>query len=75
MCMAALNGETVKAREINDRLLGLHRQLFTEANPIPVKWAVARLGMIKNILRLPLTPLSAAAQPALEAAMRQSGVI
>ena len=75
MCMAALNGETVKAREINNRLLGLHRQLFTEANPIPVKWAVARLGMIKNILRLPLTPLSAAAQPALEAAMRQSGVI
>ncbi len=75
MCMAALNGETVKAREINNRLLGLHRQLFTEANPIPVKWAVARLGMIKNILRLPLTPLSAAAQPALEAAMRQAGVI
>jgi 4-hydroxy-tetrahydrodipicolinate synthase len=75
MCMAALNGEAVKAREINNRLLGLHRQLFTEANPIPAKWAVARLGMIKNILRLPLTPLSAAAQPALEAAMRQAGVI
>jgi 4-hydroxy-tetrahydrodipicolinate synthase len=75
MCMAALNGELAKAREINFRLLGLHRHLFVEANPIPVKWAVARMGMMKNNLRLPLTPLSAGVQPLVEAAMRQAGVI
>jgi 4-hydroxy-tetrahydrodipicolinate synthase len=75
MCVAALQGEVVKAREINFRLLGLHRHLFVEANPIPVKWAVARLGKMKNTLRLPLTPLTTGAQPVVEAAMRQAGVI
>ncbi|HKB59307.1 MAG TPA: 4-hydroxy-tetrahydrodipicolinate synthase [Gallionellaceae bacterium] len=75
MCAAALAGEVAKAREINDRLLGLHRNLFVEANPIPVKWAVARMGKMKNALRLPLTPLAAAAQPAVENAMRQAGII
>ncbi|OIR19732.1 4-hydroxy-tetrahydrodipicolinate synthase [mine drainage metagenome] len=75
MCLAALGGDVAKAREINFRLLGLHRQLFVEPNPIPVKWAVARLGKMKNVLRLPLTPLTAAAQPVVEAAMRQAGVI
>lgn len=75
MCAAALNGKVEKAREINFRLLGLHRNLFVEANPIPVKWAVARMGKMKNHLRLPLTPLSVGSQPAVEAAMRQAGVI
>ena len=75
MCMAALNGELARAREINFRLLGLHRHLFVEANPIPVKWAVARMGRMKNNLRLPLTPLTAGGQPLVEAAMRQAGVI
>ncbi|MBI5006021.1 MAG: 4-hydroxy-tetrahydrodipicolinate synthase [Nitrosomonadales bacterium] len=75
MCAAALNGEVAKAREINYRLLGLHRNLFVEANPIPVKWAVARMGKIKNNIRLPLTPLTPGAQPVVEAAMRQAGVI
>lgn len=75
MCAAALRGEVVRAREINFQLLGLHRKLFVEANPIPVKWAVARMGKMKNVLRLPLTPLSSAAQPQVEAAMRQAGVI
>ncbi|HEU0187554.1 MAG TPA: 4-hydroxy-tetrahydrodipicolinate synthase [Gallionellaceae bacterium] len=75
MCQAALAGDVAKARDINFRLLGLHRHLFVEANPIPVKWAVARMGKMKNILRLPLTPLSAAAQPAVENAMRHAGVI
>jgi 4-hydroxy-tetrahydrodipicolinate synthase len=75
MCAAALNGDAARAREINFRLLGLHRQLFVESNPIPVKWAVARMGKMKNYLRLPLTPLSAGAQPVVEAAMRQAGVI
>ncbi len=75
MCAAALNGEVARAREINFRLLGLHRTLFVEANPIPVKWAVARMGKIKNILRLPLTPLSPVAHPVVEAALRQAGVL
>jgi 4-hydroxy-tetrahydrodipicolinate synthase len=75
MCAAALNGEVERAREINSRLLGLHRNLFVEANPIPVKWAVARMGMMRNVLRLPMTPLATAAQPAVEDAMRQAGVI
>ena len=75
MCIAALNGEIAKAREINFRLLGLHLDLFVEANPIPVKWAVARMGMMQNFLRLPLTPLTAASQPVVEKAMRQAGVI
>lgn len=75
MCSAALNGEVDKARAINFRLLGLHRHLFIESNPIPVKWAVARMGKIKNALRLPLTPLSAASQGEVENAMRQAGVI
>jgi 4-hydroxy-tetrahydrodipicolinate synthase len=75
MCAAALNGEVERARAINYRLLGLHRNLFVEANPIPVKWAVARMGLARNVLRLPMTPLSAAVQPAVENAMRQAGVI
>lgn len=75
MCMAALQGDFLKAREMNFRLLGLHGDLFIEANPIPVKWAVARLGKIKNTLRLPLTPLSPSAHAVVEAAMRQAGVL
>lgn len=75
MCTAALNGEVAKAREINFRLLGLHRNLFVEANPIPVKWAVARMGKMKSTLRLPLTPLSPSAYPVVEEAMRQAGVL
>ncbi len=75
MCIAALNGEVAKARAINNRLLGLHRHLFVEANPIPVKWAVARMGQMKNSLRLPLTPLSPSAHALVEAAMRQAGVL
>lgn len=75
MCVAALNGDVAEAREINFRLLGLHRKLFVEANPIPVKWAVARMGKMKNTLRLPLTPLSPTLYPAVEAAMRQAGVL
>ena len=75
MCDAALKSEVTKARAINFRLLGLHRNLFVEANPIPVKWAVARMGKIKYVLRLPLTPLTPALYPVVEAAMRQAGVL
>jgi 4-hydroxy-tetrahydrodipicolinate synthase len=75
MCTAALNREVAKAREINFRLLGLHMDLFVEANPIPVKWAVARMGKIQDYLRLPLTPLSVTSQALVEKAMRLAGVI
>jgi 4-hydroxy-tetrahydrodipicolinate synthase len=75
MCLAALNGDVEKAREINFRLLGLHLDLFVEANPIPVKWAVARMGKIKNYLRLPLTPLTVSSQSVVEKAMHLAGVI
>ena len=75
MCMAALDNDVVRARAINYQLLGLHRHLFVEANPIPVKWAVARMGRMKNSLRLPLTPLSQDASKFVEAAMRQAGVL
>jgi 4-hydroxy-tetrahydrodipicolinate synthase len=75
MCVAALSGEVAKAREINFRLLGLHRHLFVEANPIPVKWAVSRMGLIQNTFRLPLTPLSPSAYAVVEQAMQQAGVL
>lgn len=75
MCAAALLGDVARAREINFRLLGLHRKLFVEANPIPVKWAVARMGKVGLTLRLPLTPLSADLHDVVEQAMRQAGVL
>lgn len=75
MCTAALAGDVATARAINFSLLGLHRKLFLEANPIPVKWAVARMGKMRNTLRLPLTPLSSAHEAALEAAMRAAGAL
>lgn len=75
MCAAALAGEVVRAREANFRLLGLHRHLFVEANPIPVKWAVAQLGLIEGGIRLPLTPLAAQFHETVRDAMREAGVL
>jgi 4-hydroxy-tetrahydrodipicolinate synthase len=74
MCSAALSGDVGKAREINHRLLPLHRDLFVEANPIPVKWAVQQMGLIKGGIRLPLTPLSPACHEQVRAAMRHAGI-
>src|SRR3990172_9489475 len=74
MCGAALAGDIVRARAINNRLLGLHRHLFCEANPIPVKWAVQQMGLIKGGIRLPLTPLSAGFHDQVRDAMRQAGI-
>lgn len=74
MCAAALRGDAPKAVELNDRLLGLHRHLFCEANPIPVKWAVEQLGLIRGGIRLPLTPLSAQCHDLVREAMQQAGV-
>jgi len=74
MCEAAMAGDVGRAREINNRLLPLHRELFCEANPIPVKWAVARMGLIGAALRLPLTPLTAANHERVLNALRHAGV-
>ncbi len=74
MCAAALAGDVMRARAIHFKLLGLHRYLFLEANPIPVKWAVAQLGLIEGGIRLPLTPLSAEFQPRVRQAMRDAGI-
>ena len=75
MCAAALAGDVARARACNDRLLPLHRRLFVEANPIPVKWALAEMGLIENELRLPLVPLSPQHHEAVRAALREAGVL
>jgi len=74
MCSAALAGDLAKARDANFRLLGLHTKLFVEANPIPVKWAVAQMGLIGMGIRLPLTPLSQQYHEVVREAMRQAEV-
>jgi len=75
MCAAALAGDFVAARACNDRLLALHRRLFVEANPIPVKWALAEMGYIENELRLPLVPLSPQYHETVRAALREAGCL
>jgi 4-hydroxy-tetrahydrodipicolinate synthase len=74
MCAAALAGDLKKSREANFRLLGLHTKLFVEANPIPVKWAVAQMGLIGMGIRLPLTPLSQQFYEIVREAMRQADI-
>ena len=75
MCEAALNGEREKAEALNTPLLGLHSKLFLEANPIPVKWAMAEMQMMPTGIRLPLTPFSESHHSSLREAMKQAGVI
>jgi len=74
MCAAALVGDVKRAREINLRLLALHQRLFVEANPIPVKWALAEMGMIEHGLRLPLSPLSERFHQAVREALHEAGI-
>jgi len=75
MVKAALAGDIAAARECNDRLLPLHRKLFVEANPIPVKWALAEMGLIQNELRLPLVPLSPQYHDVVRGALREAGCV
>ncbi len=75
MCVAACEGNLARARELNNALLPLHSKLFVEANPIPVKWACAELGLISAGLRLPLTPLSVGLHDTLRDAMRHAKLI
>jgi len=75
LCMAALAGRHDEAAAIDARLAPLHKALFVEPNPIPVKWAVQRMGLIGPGIRLPLTPLSETNRGTVEAAMRAAGAV
>jgi 4-hydroxy-tetrahydrodipicolinate synthase len=74
MCAAALVGDVKRSREINLRLLPLHQRLFLEANPIPVKWALAEMGMIEYGLRLPLSPMAERFQQPVREALHEAGI-
>ena len=75
LCVAAIAGKAHEAMVMQRKLLNLHKHMFTEANPIPVKWAAARMGLCGSTMRLPMTPLSATHHAALEVAMRDCGLI
>ncbi|RKZ39433.1 MAG: 4-hydroxy-tetrahydrodipicolinate synthase [Gammaproteobacteria bacterium] len=75
MLKMALAGDSQGAEKINQRLMGLHKNLFVEANPIPVKWAVHTLGLISPAIRLPLTPLSEKYHDVVKQAMQQAQVL
>ncbi len=75
LCVAAMAGNVQKAMEIQFKLMPVHKNLFVEANPIPVKWAMKRMGLCGGTLRLPMTELSTPQQPVVEAALRASGLI
>jgi len=74
LCAAGLDGRHGEAAAINERLIPLHKALFVEANPIPVKWALHRMGLVGTGIRLPLTPLSPELRATVEAAMAAAGV-
>jgi 4-hydroxy-tetrahydrodipicolinate synthase len=75
MCAAALVGDAARAAEIDATLAGLHSNLFLEANPIPVKWALAEMGLMSSGIRLPLTWFSEKYHGQLRLAMQQAGVL
>lgn len=75
MCEAALAGDAARARELDASINALHRDLFVESNPIPVKWALQQMGLIDCGIRLPLTPLSPAAQEVLRTTLIQCGLL
>jgi 4-hydroxy-tetrahydrodipicolinate synthase len=75
LCVAAVAGDAKQAMEIQRRLMPLHKHLFVEANPIPVKWAMARMGLIGPTLRLPMTPLAQANEAVVESALRACGLL
>jgi 4-hydroxy-tetrahydrodipicolinate synthase len=74
MCAAALGGDLPRARALNFKLLDLHRDLFIEPSPTPTKWALQQMGMIAGGIRLPLLPLSSAAQARVKAALQSVGI-
>ena len=75
LCVAAMKGDIATAMKIQFQLMPVHKNLFVEANPIPVKWAMNRMGLSGPALRLPMTELSPAQRPVVEAALKSSGLI
>ena len=74
MLMAAINGDAETAGKLDEKLMGLHKQLFIQSNPIPVKWAVAEMGLMGKGIRLPLTWLTVDCFDAVRSAMHQAGI-
>jgi 4-hydroxy-tetrahydrodipicolinate synthase len=75
LCVAATAGNARRAMEIQLQLMPVHKQLFVEANPIPVKWAMARMGLCGGTMRLPMTPLSQGNEAVVEGALRSAGLL
>ena len=75
LCVAAIAGDVRKAMDIQMRLMPVHKNLFVEANPIPLKWAMARMGLCAETMRLPLTPMTRSLEPMVEAALKASGLL
>ncbi len=75
LCEAALNGDAETARRLNEQMMPLHKKLFIESNPIPVKWALHEMGLIGDGLRLPMTRLSDDCQPVVREALKQCGLL
>jgi 4-hydroxy-tetrahydrodipicolinate synthase len=75
LCALALDGKFEEAEKIDAELAPLHQAMFVESNPIPAKWALARMGMIGAGIRLPLTPLSVGGQAKLEPVLKDLGLI
>ena len=75
LCVAAMSDDVVRTRDIQYQLLAVHKAMFTEANPIPVKWALHEMGKITAGIRLPLTPLSVALREPLKTVMKQAGLL
>ncbi len=75
LCVAAMAGDVKRAMEIQFKLMPVHKQLFVEPNPIPVKWAMQRMGLCGGTLRLPMTPLTEPNRAVVEGALRASGLL
>jgi 4-hydroxy-tetrahydrodipicolinate synthase len=75
LCDAAMNQRVAEAIAINNKLFPLHNKLFVEPNPVPLKWAMAEIGLIPSGMRLPIVPLAKEYHEVVRAAMRESGVL
>jgi 4-hydroxy-tetrahydrodipicolinate synthase len=75
LCVAAIAGDAKKAMQIQQRLLPVHKNLFVEANPIPVKWAMAKMGLCGGTMRLPMTTMAQSLEPTVLAALKASGLL
>jgi 4-hydroxy-tetrahydrodipicolinate synthase len=75
LCVAAIAGDVKRAMAIQLQLMPVHKNLFVEANPIPLKWAMARMGLCNEAMRLPMTPMTRSLAPVVEGALKQAGLI